>query len=279
MAIYANRVRVKSHILELIKMLLMLIKRFTLLILVALCLFLMLNGGDLISRSFLEVTGKITNLTSNSTRFIIDFTHSIYSNFDNYRNAAKQNAFLKDKLAKLDNIEEKYIALLAENKQLKELLNYAGQSNKNFKTTKLLSVSTSPFSSIAIINAGDNEQVKVDDIVSSKDGLIGRVIKTSSNFSKVMLIDDYNSRVPVITAKTRLRAILAKQDNLIKLIYIDKNRRPEIGEVIYTSGDGIVYPDGIKVGEVSAITSNGVIVEPAVRVKDEYYINLQSVHK
>ncbi|MBK6704011.1 MAG: hypothetical protein IPG56_09850 [Caulobacteraceae bacterium] len=118
-----------------------------------------------------------------------------------------------------------------------------------------------PFMRTLVANAGADHGVKVGYIAVNENGLVGRVVSVGQHSSRVLMLDDYNSRIPVMGESSRVRAVLAGQ----------ATRRPELslypyqlqaprmdfivgaqslreGERVITSGDGGLYPRGISVG-------------------------------
>jgi rod shape-determining protein MreC len=137
----------------------------------------------------------------------------------------------------------------------------AGADVANSIAAQLVLDSGGPFVRTLVANAGADHGVRVGYIAVNENGLIGRVVSVGSRSSRVLMVDDFNSRVPVMGEASRVRAVLAGQ----------ATRRPELsthpfqmqsprldfivgapnlreGERIITSGDGGLYPRGIPVG-------------------------------
>ena len=119
-----------------------------------------------------------------------------------------------------------------------------------------------PFRRTLLANAGSDHGVKVGYVAMNENGLIGRVISVGQRSSRVLLLDDYNSRVPVMGEQSRARAILVGQAgqnarldegplrlNDPKLDYVVGQGGFLRGERLVTSGDGGIYPRGVLVGE------------------------------
>ena len=104
----------------------------------------------------------------------------------------------------------------------------------------------------------------------------GRVVNISSNYSSIMLLNDPNSRVPIVTSTSRARGILAKQGDNMLLIYLPEEHNVKIGELVYTSGDGKVYPYGLLVGKVKKITNDGVFVELSANLNKIEFVTVTS---
>jgi len=144
-----------------------------------------------------------------------------------------------------------------------------GADLENSIAAQLVLDSGGPFMRTLVANAGELHGVKVGYIAVNENGLVGRVVSVGQHSSRVLMLDDYNSRIPVMGESSRVRAVLAGQ----------AMRRPELslypyqleaprmdfivgaqalreGERVITSGDGGLYPRGIQVG-VARRESNG----------------------
>lgn len=136
-----------------------------------------------------------------------------------------------------------------------------GADIENSIAAQLVLDSGGPFMRTLVANAGALHGVQVGFIAVNENGLVGRVVSVGQHSSRVLMLDDYNSRIPVMGEASRVRAVLAGQ----------ATRRPELslypyqlqaprmdfivgaqslreGERVITSGDGGLYPRGISVG-------------------------------
>ena len=278
MAIIANRIKNKGQYNELLKLIRYFTRKSSAIFLTLFSIVLILFSGNFISSFALEVVGRINQSIVPIHRFLFDNANYLAREISNIRNLREENIFLKRKIENFNNIEEKAFLLEQENKYLKKILKVVDNTNVPFCVAKMLSKSTSPFASYAIVSAGSVHGVKINDIVTSNKILIGRITEVSPNYANVMLIDDYNSRIPIITSKSRLRGILSMENNRLKIIYLN-SALPIIGENIYTSGDGKIYPDGIKVGKIIDVNDQGVFVDPGFSFKEINFVLLQRVNK
>ena len=118
-----------------------------------------------------------------------------------------------------------------------------------------------PFMRTLVANAGAAHGVKVGYIAVNENGLIGRVVSVGQQTSRVLMLDDYNSRIPVMGEASRVRAVLAGQASHPPELYTApfQPQSPRLdfivgaqslreGERMITSGDGGLYPRGIPVG-------------------------------
>ena len=94
-----------------------------------------------------------------------------------------------------------------------------------------------------------------------------------------MLLSDPHSRVPVVTSSSREKGILAKQGDNMLLIYLPEEHNVKPGELLYTSGDGKVYPYGLLVGKVDKVTDDGVFVELSASLNKIEFVAITSTSK
>jgi len=118
-----------------------------------------------------------------------------------------------------------------------------------------------PFTRTLVANAGADHGVRVGYIAVNENGLIGRVVSVGARSARILMLDDYNSRIPVMGEASRVRAVLAGQATRPPDLYTHpfQMQSPRLdfivgaqslreGERIVTSGDGGLYPRGIPVG-------------------------------
>ena len=99
------------------------------------------------------------------------------------------------------------------------------------------------------LNIGANEGIEKNMPVISKDGLVGKVIYTGSISSNVQLLTDPNFKVAAKVAKSD--GMFEFTSNNIGLLRIPKSNEVAIGDTVFTSGLGNIYPEGIKIGTVN----------------------------
>lgn len=136
-----------------------------------------------------------------------------------------------------------------------------GADIENSIAAQLVLDSGGPFMRTLVSNAGADHGVQIGYIAVNENGLIGRVVSVGRRSSRVLMLDDYNSRIPVMGEASRVRAVLAGQatrpPELIthpfqmqapRMDFIVGAQSLREGERIITSGDGGLFPRGIPVG-------------------------------
>lgn len=136
-----------------------------------------------------------------------------------------------------------------------------GADIENSIAAQLVLDSGGPFTRTLVANAGADHGVRNGYIAVNENGLIGRVVSVGRRASRVLMLDDYNSRIPVMGEASRVRAVLAGQATrppeltthpyqvqAPRMDFIVGAQSLREGERIITSGDGGLYPRGIPVG-------------------------------
>lgn len=288
MAILANRVKTKNNLLELIRAVTFSLRKIFVIALICICLYWLHSPMTWVSRASLELSGILLSAGSFVSDLVIDNVKSLSDRLTYFRNLEAENLKLKLQLSKLKELENKTADLLLENRDLRQLLRVTEELEHHYVTSRLTSVSVTPLQSSAIVEAGTSSGVKVNDLVISQEGLIGKIVAVSDNYSSVALLNDPGSRVPVITSSSRERGILAKHDDSTEtfgslknvgemaLIYLPEDHKVEVGESVYTSGDGKIYPYGLLIGTVSQVTNEGVFVTLSNKLNNANFVMIYS---
>lgn len=121
-----------------------------------------------------------------------------------------------------------------------------------FVTARVMATSSGPFVRSAIINAGEIEKLKSGYPVLAGDGLAARVAAVGRGVSRVLLITDVESRIPVFVGQQAARAILAGDNGPApRLLFLAPDATVKAGDEVVTSGIGGIYPRGLRIGTVA----------------------------
>ena len=184
--------------------------------------------------------------------------------------AVKRNRQLERDNLFFKNISSVYENIRDENENLKNILNYVNDSFPyKFRTAKILYKNSGSLTEKMVINAGSEDGVKEGDAILSENlNIIGRVINVNKNKSDVLLLSDFNSKIPVLTDRNRVKGILiGKNSNKLSFEYFDKGSNIQLGDMIYTTGDGNVIPSGLYVGSIISVDENTAEVEMDKSIK------------
>ena len=229
-------------------------QKFSLLTLIFFSIFIIvLSSFDLKAIRFTksiikEIVYRSSFIVSIPENFII----STYINFNEYTNYYKEFKNTKEELNELksENISTEIIK--SENKELKSLIDgYSFTSNKIL--AKVIVDHESPFLRSIIINKGSKEKIKIGTNIYDRSYLVGRVIEVNYTTSRVLLLTDLNSNIPISITPGNTQAIVAGNGNKrgqIKYIKSDLINKIENQSIAYTSGTGSIFKSGIPVGIV-----------------------------
>ena len=194
------------------------------------------------------------------------FVVSIPENFikDTFIEVSDYTTFFNDykkKRLELSKLKSNFVSseiIQNENRELKELINdYVSTSDKIL--AKIIVDHESPFLKSIIINKGSKDNIKIGTNIYDQSYLVGRVIEVNYKTSRVLLLSDLNSNVPVTIAPQNIQAIVTGSgDNYGQIKYIKDGLSKEFDEesIIYTSGTGAIFKSGIPIGTLEIIKEN-----------------------
>lgn len=155
-------------------------------------------------------------------------------------------------------------ALRDENRRLKTLLDLQEADPKPVAFARLIGSTSTSTRRFGTIGAGRDQGVAVGMPVRAPEGLVGRVLETGSRSSRVLLITDAESVVPVKRARDGVTAFATgRGDGTIQLRLINLGVNPlKIGDAFVTSGSGGLYWPGTAIAVVTSLTRDGAIARP-----------------
>ena len=167
----------------------------------------------------------------------------------------------KDELSQLKSKNISSEITQNENKELKELINdYVSSSDKIL--AKIIVDHESPFLKSIIINKGSKDNIKIGTNIYDQSYLVGRVIEVNFKTSRVLLLSDLNSNVPVTIAPQNIQAIITgSEDNVGKIKYIKEGLSDNFTEesIVYTSGTGAIFKSGVPIGKLKKLKDESKI--------------------
>lgn len=188
---------------------------------------------------------------------------------------AEENRRLRAENETLRHWQSVAQALKAENEALRRLQGYRPVEAASYVTARVIGQSPSTYGQFLTINAGAGEGVAAMQPVVDMYGLVGRTIEVARDSSRVMLLSDVGSRVPVILGNSRARAILAGAGgDLLRLSFMADNVTPSLGEPVVTTQEGNLIPGGIAIGSVFKRDGSGYLVKPARPLAQAEYLRV-----
>jgi len=196
-------------------------------------------------------TSFIVNIPENFIKKSFNKVSDHYYYYDDYVMTQNQLLALKSK-----DLEKKIITY--ENVELKKLIDdYFVEDQQAY--AKVLIDKKSPFLRSIIINKGSKNGVKNGMAVYDDIYLVGKIIEVNFLTSRVLLISDINSKVPITIQPLNLQGILSGLEQTSgQLQYINKKELiAESSEklIVVTSGVGGIFKSGIPIGEIDSMNN------------------------
>ncbi len=233
----------------------------------SLVLFLALAGSFLVVGHFRPVALKDARLyVMDGLSPLMDVFSRPAANFDEavrrvtaYLNLRSENERLHEQVQRLERWQTLAAVATHENKELRTLLRYVPEPRATYISGRVIADTGGPFVRTLIMTAGARDGARQDMAAMTGDGLVGRVVEVGNNVSRILLLTDLNSRIPVMIAESNDHAILAG-DNTghPKLLYLPPDSSLKPGDHVLTSGHGGVFPPSLPVGIVTRADSSGV---------------------
>ena len=220
----------------------------------------------------IDYINPITSLISKPTNIIIDLGLTI----TRFQNLDKENLRLKQEIIRLKKWQTLAIKNSRENKVFKRLLNSTSHQVDVIKTASVINQSPGIYSKIITINAGKNHNIVKDLAVINEKGLLGKTIFSSIKNSKVLLINDSSSSIPVKTLSDNSYSILSGSNDGKFLIstFTKENKLPRLGDLLVTSGNAKVFPRDILVAKVVKVNTDHYIALPYVDFNNLNYVQI-----
>jgi rod shape-determining protein MreC len=178
----------------------------------------------------------------------------------------------KEKLLRWQQIALK---LAGENEQLRGLLKLVPEAAVSYVTARVIANAGGAFVRSLMVNAGSDSGVARGQAAITGEGLVGRVSEVGRGTSRVLLMTDLNSRIPVTIDGSHEQAVLAGDNSeRPRLQYLTGSAPLKIGDRVVTSGQGGVFPPGLPVGLVASLDGGTARIEPYVELSQTLYIRI-----
>jgi rod shape-determining protein MreC len=201
---------------------------------------------------------------------------NVVSTLQRVRDLASENAVYRDQLDQLESELVRMYELEVENRDLRNLLSMKARTGPGeLIPVSVIARDDTPYVQGITIDRGANDGIQQDAVVVAHKGVVGRVERVNPTTSKVRLINDLSSSVAVrLQTDARTTGVLRGQSrgDLLVIAYIRQDEAVRQGDVVLTSGQGGVFPEGLVVGKVARVERKdadpfqAAVVEPAVEM-------------
>jgi rod shape-determining protein MreC len=230
-------------------------QKFSLLTLVFVSIFIIILSG--LNFTLVKKIKTFINEIVYRSSFVVSVPENLivksYLGIKEYSNFFNEYNYNKEELEKLKSKEISSKIIISENNELKNLIeDYTVSSNKIL--AKVIVDHMSPFLRTIIINKGSSEGLEIGTNIYDRNYLVGRVIEVNYKSSRILLLSDLNSSLPISITPGNIQAIVVGNGkNSGEIKYIKDNLIEDIEDesIAYTSGTGAIFKSGIPVGKIN----------------------------
>lgn len=158
---------------------------------------------------------------------------------------------------------------------MRALLNAVDEQALDYATARVIADARGPFVRSMLLNAGRTQGVKAGYAVLNGDGLVGRTVHVGDNASRVILLNDLNSRIPVLVGPSAVRGVLVgNNSDEPRLEFLPETSGIFEGDEVYTSGHAGLLPRGIRIGVVANNERRGYGVRPHAKLSELEFVSV-----
>ncbi len=180
-----------------------------------------------------------------------DSAVDFYDHYLNIVNTSRDNEFLQKRIAELDKEVFELSSLKQENLRLKSLLAFGEKIPYKKVLGQIVGWDASAEIKILRIDKGSLDGIQEKSAVITAEGLVGYTYKVYENFTDILTIIDNNNKVDVVVDRTRTHGIVEGTSHMYcRMKYVPQSEQVFIGDILVTAGLSMIYPKGIKVGEI-----------------------------
>lgn len=177
---------------------------------------------------------------------------------------------IKELTAQLEKQKKEIEQLYAENIAVRSSLNYAldihelHEYKNRYQThnkiiSRILVHHESPREHYILINGGSNKGIKKDMVAVYENNLLGKVSHVYPWYTKVMLITDANCKVAAFCEQSKARGIhQGANQSQTTLHHVSHLQHVQLGELVLSSGKGLIFPHGFALGKVKYVQKKGL---------------------
>lgn len=174
-------------------------------------------------------------------------------------NAAEENNRLKAELQTTLPERQRYGEIVKENQRLHELLSLKQQVQGGGIATHVVGRGYDKFINTLVIDKGSNDGINKDMPAITSQGLAGKVYAVRKDYSDIMLLRDPNFSVAVRLQESRHEGVVTGTGQRYCILkYVPTENPVKEGEIVVTSGLDGIFPEGLPVGRVTKVLTEGV---------------------
>lgn len=195
-----------------------------------------------------------TSWIQGSISWTLDKFADGYNNYLYLLNTRRENLTLVDENRKLQGQIANFRETEQENIRLRKILAFEEKFKLETIVARVIAKDVSTDFRAIRINRGERSGVKRNMAVITNEGIVGRVLRTTSNTADVVTVLDLLSAVDAIDERSRAHGVVeGLTDDMAEMRYTVRTDDIQPGDVLVSSGVGLIFPRNIPVGAVSKV--------------------------
>ncbi len=217
-----------------------------------------------IDRTILMVTSPVQEVIN----WTVDHTATLFQNYIFLVNLNKNYNELVEENRKLNNVIHNFSEMEQENKRLRSLLDFQKKIEEKTVTAQVIAKDVSlEFKSIRL-NKGSKAGIEKGMPVVTHEGVVGKVLRTTTEYSDVITALDDLSAIDSIVQRSRSHGVFEGAGDLNGILkYVLRTDDIEVGDTVITSGLDQIFPKGMLVGTVTKVVKKSYGISQEVQVK------------
>lgn len=212
------------------------------------------RGVDFLDALLMEVCSPFQKAST----WVIHTVQGVFQRYIFLVGLRKENLSLKQKVAELERENNRLREEVLASGRLQSLLQFHDKNFPSSITAQVVGKDPSSWFKSITLNRGEKDGVRKGMAVIASQGVVGQILKTSPNYSTVLLITDYNSAIDAITQRTRAKAIVeGLGEDRCQLKYLRRSEEVMVGDKVITSGLAGSFPKGLMIGEIRKVERSG----------------------
>ena len=217
-----------------------------------------------ISYSISYAVSTPSKLINSGIQSILDLK-KIYEQLDNYN---------KNQLTNSSSFQE-IVSMKLKIAQYESLLHLTTDPEYDFITSRIVADFSDKFIGTILVKSNETEKMFIDMPAAGKRGVLGRVSSVDDKIARVLLLNNFNSRLPVSISENAHQGIMIGQAQKNPIVeYVREYKKINVGDIVTTSGKGGIFPPFLVVGQVASIKGDRIEVELSEDISQLTHIRL-----
>ena len=231
---------------------------------------------ELIRTKIIDFVSPLTIPLNYPIKVVGDFVRY----FEIYSSLLEENKELKKDLQNMTGWKEKALQLEQKNAQLRALNNVKLSEDLIWVTGEMMADSGSPFYQSGVINIGLKDGIKNGSAAVDGLGLVGRISGVGQKVARVLFLTDISSAIPVKIKRSNQKGLMIGDNSPLPLLeFVEEKGLINIGDRVFTSGDGNVFPSDILIGTILIDDKKKLRVKPVANFESLEFLRILNTKK